>query len=121
MVLGKGVSGVSLSLSFTFFFEDFSGADLFAAAFLSADLFADDSFVFRLLDQVFFSQSAASLGSATLTALSTAVFAILSTMTFATFEITLNASAVPTGEVRHAVLLIKGKTIARFPITIVRS
>jgi len=40
---------------------------------------------------------------------------------FATFDITLNASAVPSGEVRHAVLLIKGKTIARFPITIVKS
>ena len=39
----------------------------------------------------------------------------------ATFDIMLNASAVPVGEVRHAVLLIKGKTVARFPITIVRN
>jgi hypothetical protein len=38
-----------------------------------------------------------------------------------TFDITLNAAAVPSGQIRHAVLLIKGKTIARFPITIVKS
>ncbi len=39
----------------------------------------------------------------------------------ATFDIVLNAAAVPSGGIRHAVLLIKGKTIARFPITIVKS
>ncbi len=37
------------------------------------------------------------------------------------FDITLDASAVPSGQIRHALLLIKGKTFARFPITIVRN
>lgn len=38
----------------------------------------------------------------------------------ATFDIGVDASAVPAGQVRHALLSIKGKTIARFPITVVR-
>jgi subtilisin family serine protease len=45
---------------------------------------------------------------------------VLAPGAFATFDLTVNAGSVPAGQVRHAVLLIKGKTVARFPITIVR-
>jgi hypothetical protein len=39
-----------------------------------------------------------------------------------TFDLTLDASTVTSGQVRHATLLIgKGKNLVRFPITIVRS
>jgi hypothetical protein len=38
-----------------------------------------------------------------------------------TFDIALDATAVPSGETRHATVLIgKGKNLVRFPITIVR-